>query len=188
MRTTRIVGIGLIAIGVILTVVGLLTPSEGHFGMNNPSTGYSSTSIMLIAIGAVLIVVGVILMFIKQERPQVVVAANPAPAAQPAARPEPSENGEMAAEGGEAASAPVDEAGRNELVLRLLTGDERVIFKVIADSGGMALQKDLIAKTKMSDAKVSRTIDKLVDKGLVKKERYGVTNRITITADEKPPQ
>ncbi len=70
----------------------------------------------------------------------------------------------------------------NEVALRLLTGDERIVYKVIVDKGGEALQKDIIAATKMSDAKVSRTIDRLVEKGLVSKERYGVTNRIKVTA------
>jgi len=71
-------------------------------------------------------------------------------------------------------------AGRNYLVLRLLTGDERMMFKAIMDSGGEALQKDLILRTKMSNAKVSRLLDRLAQKGVVTKERYGSTNKVKI--------
>ena len=38
-------------------------------------------------------------------------------------------------------AAPIPE---RELVLRLLTGDERVLFKTLLDSGGEAYQKDLV--------------------------------------------
>ena len=44
-------------------------------------------------------------------------------------------------------------AGRDYLVLRLLTGDERTMFKTLMDLGGEGLQKDLIIRTKMSNAK-----------------------------------
>jgi uncharacterized membrane protein len=77
---------------------------------------------------------------------------------------------------------PVEEAvaRENYLVLRLLTGDERIMFKAIMDSGGEALQKDLILRTKMSNAKVSRLLDRLEEKGVATKERHGSTNKIRI--------
>lgn len=69
------------------------------------------------------------------------------------------------------------------LVLRLLTGDERAMFRTIMDSGGEALQKDLIQRTKMSNAKVSRVLDRLVEKGVISKERHGSTNKVRIAFD-----
>lgn len=71
----------------------------------------------------------------------------------------------------------------DELVLRLLTGDERTMFRTIKDAGGEALQRDLVATTKMSEAKVSRVIDRLVEKGLVIKERNGMGNKIRIQVE-----
>ncbi len=68
-----------------------------------------------------------------------------------------------------------------ELVLRLLSGDERVMFKSLVDAGGEAYQKDLVAKTQMSDTKASRVIDRLEDKELVARERRGMSNLIQIT-------
>lgn len=76
-----------------------------------------------------------------------------------------------------------DKKRETYLVLRLLSGDERTMFKTIMDSGGEALQKDLIQRTKMSSAKVSRVLDRLVEKGVVSKERHGSTNRVRITFD-----
>ena len=72
-------------------------------------------------------------------------------------------------------------AGKDEReALRLLTGDERTMFKAIMDSKGEALQKDLMQRTNMSNAKVSRVLEKLEQKGVVSKERYGSTNRVRI--------
>ncbi len=81
------------------------------------------------------------------------------------------------------ASRPSALNEQNYLILRLLTGDERTMFRAIVDSGGEALQKDLIVSTKMSEAKVSRVIDRLVEKGVVSKERNGMGNKITIHID-----
>jgi len=68
-----------------------------------------------------------------------------------------------------------------DLVLRLLSGDERVMFKSLVDAGGEAYQKDLVAKTQMSDTKASRVIDRLEEKELVARERRGMSNLIRIT-------
>jgi uncharacterized membrane protein len=72
------------------------------------------------------------------------------------------------------------EAQESYLVLRLLSGDERLVFKAIMDSGNQALQKDIIIKTKMSNAKVSRLLDRLAQKGVISKERHGSTNMVRI--------
>jgi len=72
----------------------------------------------------------------------------------------------------------------NFLVLRLLTGDERTMFRAITDAGGEALQKDLIVTTKLSEAKVSRVLDRLIEKGVIIKERYGMTNKVRIQIDK----
>jgi uncharacterized membrane protein len=69
---------------------------------------------------------------------------------------------------------------REYLVLRLLSGDERTMFKAIMDTGGEALQKELIVRTKMSNAKVSRLLDRLSQKGVITKERHGATNKVRI--------
>jgi uncharacterized membrane protein len=66
------------------------------------------------------------------------------------------------------------------LVLRLLTGDERAVFHAIMDAGGETYQKDVVNRTKMSDAKVSRVLDRLEEKGLVTRERHGMSNKVRI--------
>ena len=68
----------------------------------------------------------------------------------------------------------------DQIVLRLLEGDDRRIFLTIKESGGEVLQKDLIEMTKMSNAKVTRVLDRLEDKGLIVKERHGMTNKVRI--------
>ena len=45
------------------------------------------------------------------------------------------------------------------------------------------LQRDIVLTTKMSEAKVSRVLDRLVEKGLVVKERNGMGNKVRIQID-----
>ncbi len=71
----------------------------------------------------------------------------------------------------------------SSLVLRLLNGDERTVFRTIKESGGEVLQRDIVLTTKMSEAKVSRVLDRLVEKGLVVKERNGMGNKVRIQID-----
>ena len=70
------------------------------------------------------------------------------------------------------------------LVLRLLSGDERTVFRAITDAGGEMYQKDIVTQTKMSDAKVSRVLDRLEEKGVITKERCGMTNKVRIEIEE----
>ncbi|MDD1770551.1 MAG: MarR family transcriptional regulator [Methanomassiliicoccales archaeon] len=184
MRTSRALAVVLIAIGAVLLIVGVLAPS-GHFGMMGGGTAsYSTTNLLLIVAGIVMTVVGIVLLFVKEESVTVSPSDHPVLAQAPPPVPK---GPDLQLEPNEASTTVEEEQARDELVLRLLSGDERVLYKTIADSGGVALQKDIIARTKMSDAKVSRTIDRLVEKGLVKKERYGVTNRISTTTGNKGP-
>ncbi|MBI0581986.1 MAG: winged helix-turn-helix transcriptional regulator [Methanomassiliicoccales archaeon] len=66
------------------------------------------------------------------------------------------------------------------LILRILTEDERKIYGIILEADGEMLQRDLVARTKMSNAKVSRVVDRLESRGILTKERHGWTNRLRI--------
>lgn len=76
-----------------------------------------------------------------------------------------------------AATAPELE----ELAVRLLDGDERKLLRVIVEARGDILQRDLVRTSAFSDAKVSRLLDRLQERGLVVRERQGMTNRVRLT-------
>ena len=76
--------------------------------------------------------------------------------------------------GGAEASAP-------DLALRLLSGDEASLYRRILAAGGTVLQKDLVGAGLFSGPKVSRILDRLEAKGLVARERHGMTNRIRLS-------
>ncbi len=178
-------------VGLLLTIFALLSPNVGRGGSSGMVGGttdidsYSITNMMLAIVGAFLMAIGAFLAFFRQEYepltdiPPIKSSSIPIIASVEKSQlrsqetPEPIEETIQV----QADVKPVDE---RILVLRLLSGDERTLFRAIVDSGGEALQKDLIIKTKMSDAKVSRTLDKLVDKGVVSKTRYGMTNRVRV--------
>ncbi len=73
----------------------------------------------------------------------------------------------------------------HEFVLRLLDGDERRLMRVILEARGDILQRDLVSATDFSDAKVSRLLDRLEERGLVIRERQGMTNRVRVTLTQK---
>ena len=68
-----------------------------------------------------------------------------------------------------------------DLAIRLLDGDERRLLRVIVEAKGDILQRDLVRITAFSDAKVSRLLDRLQERGLVVRERQGMTNRVRLT-------
>ena len=170
-------GAVLIAIGIVLIALGLLTPHTGTGGMmgnGSTNTSYDITNIVLIIAGILIALIGAYIFFEARKVPQpqlpVIISVKSERTAETkeekiAVPPEPPKEGI---------------SDDDYLVLRLLNGDEREMYRTIVDAGGEMLQKDLIVKLKWSDAKVSRTIDKLIEKRVVSKERYGSTNRIKV--------
>jgi len=165
------------AIGVAIIVYALLAPQPAddqtdHMGMYGPHSTYSSVNVLVVAVGVIAVVAGLMVIFLREEYeplpapPQTMQAV----AAPPAPPPSPQHEKE-------------DLVAKEYLALRLLTGDERTMFKAIMDSGGEALQKDLITQTRMSNAKVSRLLDRLQAKGIISKDRHGSTNKIRIKMD-----
>lgn len=67
-----------------------------------------------------------------------------------------------------------------QLISRLLNGDEKKLYEIIANMGGEILQKDIVARKTFSKAKVTRLLDKLEGRGLIIRERYGLTNKVKL--------
>lgn len=65
-------------------------------------------------------------------------------------------------------------------LVKLLDEDERRMYLEIRERGGELLQRDLVALGTFSKSKVTRVLDKLERKGLVVRERHGMTNRVRL--------
>jgi len=74
-------------------------------------------------------------------------------------------------------TAPVD---YRDAVLRLLKDDERQVVEALANSGGVAYQRDLQHATGLSKVKTHRVIARLAERRLVNVTRAGKTNQIRI--------
>lgn len=72
----------------------------------------------------------------------------------------------------------------SDLAIRLLDGDEQRLMRMIVEAKGSILQRDLVRITTFSDAKVSRLLDRLERRGLIIRERHGMTNRVRLTLNE----
>ena len=67
---------------------------------------------------------------------------------------------------------------RKEDMLFGFRHDEKIAINYIQEKK-IALQRDLEEQFKFSRAKATRIVSKLVEKGLVRKQRYGRTNKLT---------
>jgi uncharacterized membrane protein len=175
MRSARILAIILMALGAAMVIVGLAVPEElGGSGMHsNEQIAYTFSNVALTGAGGFLLATGLMLFFLREEYQ---------PLSEPVVVPMKDEP-EMPVTAAVVGPLPTPTED-DYLVLRLLSGDERTMFRAVVDSGGEALQKDLIVRLKWSDAKVSRVIDRLIEKGVVTKERHGSTNKIRVSVDK----
>lgn len=168
--------------GLVLVAYALMTPvmlGGGHQGEVSARTAYEPLNIVLAILGTAMVAVsGTLLMAREMSVGAPSRYVDDVPVAETTtniAAPE----GEEARQPQIAAEAPDD----NRLILRLLNGDEREVFRSLVDAGGEQLQRDIVAGTKMSDAKVSRVLDRLEEKGLVARERRGMGNMVRIAVD-----
>ena len=169
--------------GLVLVVYALMTPvvlGGGHQGEISTRTAYELLNLVLAIFGTAMVAVsGTLLITREMLSGAPSHYADDAPAAETTARIAPAPGGEEARQPQTSAEAPDD----NRLILRLLNGDEREVFRSLVDAGGEQLQRDIVAGTKMSDAKVSRLLDRLEEKGLVARERRGMGNVVRIAVD-----
>lgn len=186
---TRLIAESLLIAGLLLIVFAMLNPSSmmgGNSGMmGGQSNTFSIAEMLLAIVGASMMAAGVVLLIFKEEYEPLgdstLIPSADVQAERTKVREEPRTEPSVIPPSKNSATASSDDSvDERLLVLRLLTGDERAMFRAIVESGGEALQKDLIVKTKMSDAKVSRVLDRLVEKGVISKVRHGVTNKVRI--------
>ena len=79
--------------------------------------------------------------------------------------------------------APVSQAvpeTPHEGQLETLGKDERRLYDMIVERGGEVFQRDIVASGEFSKAKVTRLLDKLEGRDLIKRERHGMTNRVKL--------
>ena len=65
-------------------------------------------------------------------------------------------------------------------IAKTLKKDERKIYQVIIEAGGIIEQSELPEKTGLSKASVSRALDLLESKGLVERKRRGMGNVVLL--------
>ncbi len=64
--------------------------------------------------------------------------------------------------------------------LKHLDPDEAKIYALLNDSNGSMYQSDLIKATGYSKVKITRILDKMMGKGIVSRERRGMTNIVVL--------
>ncbi len=150
--------VGAIALLVLLVAIPLVVP---HESLPEPIVVFVSIFILIAAL-----IAGIALSYLYLTRATAAESAAdsiPTPTSAPA--------------------APSNPAFQ-DLAIRLLDGDERRLLRVIVEAKGSILQQDLVRITAFSEAKVSRLLDRLEERGLVRRERQGMANRVRLTLDQ----
>ncbi|MBU1158266.1 MAG: winged helix-turn-helix transcriptional regulator [Candidatus Thermoplasmatota archaeon] len=195
-KWTKIIAAVLAIIAIALLAYAILnnTPTdttEDQKGMWDNVHTYSTSNLALIILASLIIAVAVMFILLREEYvplPPSMTLPPPPEDERALVTKDKVASPKSAVEEEKVSSPVIEEATVSEdkdmeeryLALRLLSGDERTMFKSVMDSGGEALQKDLMQRTKMSNAKVSRVLERLEQKGVISKERHGSTNKIRI--------
>ena len=61
--------------------------------------------------------------------------------------------------------------------------DEKALVSIIVEAGGSMLQSDLVERSGFSKGKVSLILDRLEARGVIRRERSGMTNLITLASN-----
>jgi uncharacterized membrane protein len=69
---------------------------------------------------------------------------------------------------------------RNRVIDTVLSNDEKRIFNLIKESKGGALQSDIVVYTGFSKVKVHRILKSLENKELIRRGRFGITNKVML--------
>ena len=81
---------------------------------------------------------------------------------------------------GEVTEAPETEDAPEARDLSRLPEDERRLYEIIEAAGGEILQMKLVSSGEFSKSKVTRLLDKLENRELIKRERHGMTNMVRL--------
>lgn len=68
-----------------------------------------------------------------------------------------------------------------ESVYEEIDSDEKEVLDLIRENDGQMLQKDIVAESDYSKAKISGLVKELVERGVLKKEKEGRSNRLKIS-------
>ncbi|RLG70349.1 MAG: hypothetical protein DRO11_06425, partial [Methanobacteriota archaeon] len=79
------------------------------------------------------------------------------------------------------------DTNRRKTLFKILKKDEKALIQKIMESDGAVEQSILYETTGFSKPKVSRLLSDLEERGLIRKEKYGRTNLVTLT-ELWPPQ
>ena len=77
------------------------------------------------------------------------------------------------------------ESGNTPLILKFLKPDERKVVEMLIENKGKVAQSEITRMPGMTKLKTHRAIKELEFKGIIKIQKDGMTNRITLSDDVK---
>ena len=171
--------------GTLLVLAALaafaLFPAGGQGGMGGMMGGMMFPFVLLL----ILVIVAVVVLAVAALAPGAPARAAGAGIPVPTLPIPPSQDAARVAPGPPVlppAPRPLDEKA---LVLSL-SEDERLMYVRIREVGGAVLQSEIVRWGTFSKPKVTRVLDRLEGRGLVVRERRGMTNRVRLLPPKSP--
>ena len=69
------------------------------------------------------------------------------------------------------------------ITLRFLENDERRITRELIKANGELLQSEIVKKTNLNKVRVTRSLAKLENRGIIKRENLGATKKVTLVKE-----
>jgi len=123
---------------------------------------------LVVAVSSAILIASAII--VVRTRPERATAVGPAP----------TEDAPVAEALAAGDATPVSDGEDVVDVITSLPEDEQRLYNMISEAGGEMLQMHIVSSGVFSKAKVTRLLDKLENRGLVVRERHGMTNRVRI--------
>ncbi len=92
---------------------------------------------------------------------------------------------ELVNENGQTSKKEQEGMSDKNIILKLLNSNERKVLESLIKNEGTVLQSEISRAEGMNKLKTHRAVKRLKQKGIIKKEDYGKTNRIILTEDIK---
>jgi uncharacterized membrane protein len=67
--------------------------------------------------------------------------------------------------------------------IKFCSDDEKKLFQLMVDTGDEIYQNELVRKSGFEAYTVSRILSRFESYGIIRKERYGITNKIWLTVE-----
>lgn len=187
LQNTHLLAAVVFVAAVLVLAIQLITPSPimvslGESGTQTTNVGqyFTYSDVAVVVVASVLCGASGTYLVLHDRAHRLVTQATES---RPDTRRQPKANGGVETSGGGVVANPEQEDPPREQwkeTVDRLKNNEETVYTILIEADGELPQRDLVEKTDLSKATVSRTLDKLENRNLVERKRSGLGNTIRL--------